>query len=185
MLQLKISVILALLIITTRQQNNVCLRNKYIGGPQNTIIKGEELLDSLLQYSNVSTTLLYFGTRSSINALTGESTNYYVFTIQDTSNAVITQRILIMAITSFQATTFVDSFILVAFDGTAASVTYINALITAAGFSFSFANVTFLTSGAFFAAPANAVPCNLNKEYYTYFYQLFGNKFKSKVNNTF
>ena len=173
-----------MLALTTLQQNNVCLRNKFIGGPQNTIIKAQELLDSQLQYSNVSTTVLYFGTRTTVNAANGETSVFYVFKINDVSNTQNPSRLLIMKITTAQSNTFVDDYILVPAPvaGTPATITYINTLLTAINFNFNFANGSFATNGDFFAANSNAVPCNLIKEYYTYFYQVFGEKFKKDLN---
>ena len=184
MANLNTAIVLALLAFTTVAQNNVCLRNKFIGGPQNTIIKAQELLDSTLQYSNVSTTVLYFGTRSAINATTGETSVYYAFKINDASNTQNPSRLLVMKITTSQANTFVDDYILVPAPvaATPASITYINNLFTAANFNISFANAVALTNGDFFANDANAQPCNLIKEYYTYFYQVFGEKFKKDLN---
>lgn len=184
MANLNITIVLALLAFTTIQQNNVCLRNKFIGGPQNTIIKAQELLDSTLQYSNVSTTVLYFGTRTAVNAANGETSVYYVFRINDASNTSNPSRLLIMKITTAQSNTFVDDYILVPapVTGVAASIAYINTLLPAINFNFSFGNGTTLTNGEFFANEANALPCNLIKEYYTYFYQVFGEKFKKDLN---
>lgn len=177
------TVLLAILIHTTVQQTNVCLRNKYIGGPQNTIIKAQELLNSLLQVSNVSTTVLYYGSKSSVNALTGEASTYYVFKINDTSNTTNPSRLLIMKITTYQNNTFVDDFLFIPAPITTvpASITYVNALIAAANFNFSFVALP-STNADYFAVDSNAQPCNLNKEYFTYFYQLFGGKFKKDLN---
>lgn len=185
MTYLKLTILFALLTFTTIQQNNICVRNKYIGGPQNTIIKAQELLNSLLQYSNVSTTVLYFGKKSAMNAMTGESSDYYVFKITDSSNTENPQRLLIMKITTFQNNTFVDNYAMIPapVTGNAPSIAYVNAFIAAAGFNFSFVTVGFPTNADFFAANANALPCNLIKEYFTYFYQLFGSKFKKTLNN--
>lgn len=185
MTNLKLTIVFALLAFTTIQVNDICVRNKYIGGPQNTIIKAQELLNSLLQYSNVATTVLYYGKKSSQNAMTGETSDYYVFKIIDTSNAENPRRLLIMKITTFQNNTFVDNYVLVPAPvvGTPLSIAYINALIPAAGFDFDFSTVGFATNGDFFAADANAKPCNLIKEYFTYFYELFGSKFKKNLNN--
>ena len=185
MANLKMTIVLALLAFTTMQQNNVCLRNKFIGGPQNTIIKAQELLDSLLQYSNVSTTVLYFGSQNAQNAVTGETSVYYFFKINDISNTQNPSRLLIMQITTSQTNTFVDSYILVPspITGNAASIAFVNGNIANLGPNFTFANGTaFPTSADFFANDANAQPCNLIKEYYTYFYQVFGEKFKKDLN---
>jgi len=183
-MNLKIALVMAMLTFTTIQQNNICLRNRFLGGPQNTIIKAQELLDSLLQYSNVSTTVLYFGTRSAVNAVNGETSVFYVFKINDVSNTQNPSRLLVLRITTAQSNTFVDDYVLVPapVTGVATSITYINNLFTAAGFNVSFANATFATNGDFFAADANAIPCNLIKEYYTYFYQIFGERFKKDLN---
>ena len=177
MVNVKIAVILALVVYSTAQ-NNVCVRNQFIGGPQNTIIKAQELLNSLLQYSNVATTVLYFGSKSSQNALTGESSRYFVFKINDPDNAENPTRLLIMMITTFQNNTFVDDYAMIPTD-----VAYVNAFIDDSNFDFDFSNGTFPTNGDFFADDANAQPCNLIKEYFTYFYQLFGSKFKKDLNN--
>lgn len=184
MANLNTAIVLALLAFSTIAQNNVCLRNKYIGGPQNTIIKAQELLDSTLQYSNVSTTVLYFGTRSAISPITGETSVYYALKINDASNTQNPSRLLVMKITTSQANTFVDDFILVPAPvaATPATITYINTLFTTIGFNVSFTNATDNTNGAFFANNANALPCNLTKEYYTYFYQVFGERFKKDLN---
>ena len=184
MANLNTAIVLALLAFSTIAQNNVCLRNKFIGGPQNTIIKAQELLDSTLQYSNVSTTVLYFGTRSAVDATTGETSVYYAFKINDASNTQNPSRLLVMKITTSQANTFVDDYILVPAPvaATPATVTAIDTLFAAINFNVSFANATFPTNGAFFAADTNALPCNLIKEYYTYFYQVFGERFKKDLN---
>ncbi len=184
MAKLSITILLALLAFTTMQQNNVCLRNRFIGGPQNTIIKAQELLDSLLQYSNVSTTALYFGTRTAVSAATGETSVFYVFQINDVSNTLNPSRILILRVTTAQANTFVDEYILVPAPvaGAAATIDFINTLLPAIGFNFTLANAAFATTGDFLAAPANAIPCNLIKESYTYFYQIFGDRFKKDLN---
>ena len=109
MASLKTTIVLALLAFTSIQQvvvtpavTNVCLRNKFIGGPQNTIIKAQELLDSLLQYSNVSTTVLYFGTRTAVNAVNGETSVFYVFKINDAANTANPSRLLILSVTTAQ-----------------------------------------------------------------------------------
>lgn len=184
MMTTKIALVLTMLALTTFAQNNVCLRNRYIGGPQNTIIKAQELLDSLVQYSNVSTTTLYFGTRSAISPTTGETSVYYAFKINDVSNTQNASRLLIMKITTSQANTFVDDYILVPapVTGVPTTVAYINTLLPTIGFNVSFTNATFQTNGDFFAADTNALPCNLIKEYYTYFYQVFGERFKKDLN---
>lgn len=183
MMNMKIAIVVAMLAFTTIQQNNVCLRNKYIGGPQNAIIKAQELLDSLLQYSNVSTSVVYFGTRNAMLP-NGDVSALYAFKINDVSNTQNPSRLLVMRITTSQANTFVDEYILVPapVTGNAASITYINNLFAAAGFGTAFTNFASPTVGDFFANDANALPCNLNKEYYTYFYQVFGEKFKKDLN---
>jgi len=186
MANLKITLVLALLAFTTMSQaaNNICLRNKFIGGPQNTIIKAQELLDSTLQYSNVSTTTLYFGTRTAVNPVNGETSVFYVFKINDAANTANPSRLLIMRITTAQQNTFVDDYILVPapVTGVAAGITALNNLLAAIGFNFNFGNITTLTNADFFANDANAQPCNLIKEYYTYFYQVFGERFKKDLN---
>lgn len=183
-MNLRLALVVAMLALTTVAQNNVCLRNKFIGGPQNTIIKAQELLDSTLQYSNVSTTVTYFGTKAAVNASTGETSVYYVFKINDASNTQNPSRLLITKITTAQNNTFVDDYILVPapVTGVIASISYINNLLSAINFNFSFANANAQTNADFFANDANALPCNLIKEYYTYFYQVFGEKFKKDLN---
>ena len=183
MAYLNTSILLALLAIGTIAQNNVCIRNKYIGGPQNAIIKAQELLDSTLQYSNVSTTVLYFGTRPGQNPINGDVSTYYAFKINDASNTQNPSRVLIMKITTAQANTFVDDYILVPAPvvGVPASITAFNTLLTAIGFTPNFGPIN-TTNGDFLANNANALPCNLIKEYYTYFYQVFGEKFKKDLN---
>ena len=176
---MRITIVLAIVACTTLQQNNVCTRNKFIGGPQNTIIKAQELLGSLLQYSNVSTTVLYYGKRSSVNAMTGESSVCYVFKINDTSNAENSSRLLIMKITTFQNNTFVDDYALIP----ASNTNYVNDFISNSNFDLNFSNSLFATNAHFFADDGNALPCNIIKEYYTYFYELFGDKFKKNLNN--
>ena len=184
MMNMKIALVVAMLALATVQQNNVCLRNKFIGGPQNTIIKAQELLDSTLQYSNVSTTVLYFGTRAAVNPVNGETSVFYVFKINDASNTANPSRLLIMRITTAQQNTFVDEYILVPTPvvGVPAGITLVNNLLAAIGFNFNFGNATTVTNADFFANPANAQPCNLIKEYYTYFYQVFGERFKKDLN---
>lgn len=181
MANLKMTIVLALLAFTTMQQNNVCLRNKFIGGPQNTIIKAQELLDSLLQYSNVSTTVAYFGSRTLVNAVNGETSVYYFFRINDASNTNNPNRLLVLKVSTSQANTFVDEYFLVPapIAGNAASIAQVNALLTALGVNVTLggaSNADFLSIGT------NAQPCNLIKEYYTYFYQVFGEKFKKDLN---
>ena len=181
----KLLIALAMLTLTTTAVNNVCVRNKFIGGPQNTIIKAQELLNSLLQYSNVATSVFYYGKKSSVDALTGESSVYYVFKIKDTSNTENPVRLLMMKITTYQNNTFVDDYAMIPapVTGNAASITYVNNFIAASEFNFNFSTVGFPTNADFFAADANAQPCNLIKEYFTYFYELFGSKFKKSLNN--
>lgn len=184
MTTLKLVIVITLLARATFEQA-VCTRNKYIGGPQNTIIKAQELLGSLLQYSNVATRVLYYGTKASINPINGESSTYYVFKIYDTSNTENPVRLLVMKITNFQNNTFVDDYALIPAPvfGVVLSINYVNAFLTAAKFNFDFSVIGFPTNADFFATDANAQACNLIKEYFTYFYQLFGSKFKKDLNN--
>ena len=181
MTHMKLTFLFALLAFTTIQQNNICIRNRFIGGPQNAIIKAQELLNSLLQYSNVSTTVLYYGKDSSINPLTGESSDYYVFKINEPTNLENPSRLLIMKITTFQNNTFVDDYALIPIS--AAAVAAINTFIAASNFDIDYTTVGFPTNADFFLDDANAIPCNLIKEYFTYFYELFGGKFKKDLNN--
>ena len=183
MANLNVAIVLALLAFTTIQQNNVCLRNKYIGGPQNAIIKAQELLDSLLQYSNVSTSVLYFGDRT-VQSANGDVSTYYVFKINDVSNTQNPSRLLFLRITTSQQNTFVDEYFYVPapVTGNAASITLINTLLNAIGITITTGNNTTLTVADVFANNANAVPCNLTKEYYTHFYQVFGERFKKDLN---
>ena len=185
MSNMKLTMVLVMLAFTTLQTNNVCTRNKFIGGPQNTIIKAQELVSSLLQYSNVATTVLYYGKRSYVNAGSGESSVYYVFKIKDISNSENPQRLLIMKITTYQNNTFVDDYAVIPAPDTAvpSTVTYVNNFISSIYPEVDYTNSSYASNGLFFAADANAIPCNVIKEYFTYFYELFGSKFKKNLNN--
>lgn len=181
MANLNVAIVLALLAFTTIQQNNVCLRNKYIGGPQNAIIKAQELLDSLLQYSNVSTSVLYFGDRT-VQSTNGDVSTYYVFKINDVSNTSNPSRLLFLRITTSQQNTFVDEYFYIPapVTGNNASILSVNALLLSIGITINIGNNN--TVADVFANNANAVPCNLTKEYYTHFYQVFGERFKKDLN---
>ena len=163
------SYLLALVLALTTVNAQNCVRNPYMGGPQNAIIKATETIGDLLQVANTDTNAIYIDTLQGI-ATDGSAFNDYIFTIDDTGAQVT--WILIIRVSTFQNFTFVDDYILI--DSANANA---ETLLTAYNPDIDNTYFTNLTNGDL------DKNCNLVKESFTYFYELFGDRFRQDLNN--
>ena len=155
---------------TVSAQDN-CKRNPYIGGPQNGIFKATEFINDLLQVRNLDTTALYIDTLTGI-ATDGSAFSDYIFTIDDA--AAVKNWILIIRVSTFQNFTFVDDYIFTELANQPnASFDVVTAFNPAI-------DTTYWDDIANDNLDKN---CNLIKESFTYFYEIFGDRFKKDLNN--
>ena len=163
------SYLLALVLALTTVSAQNCVRNPYMGGPQNAIIKATETVNDLLQVANTDTNAIYIDTLQGI-AADGSAFNDYIFTVEDTV-ATITW-VLIIRVSTYQNFTFVDDYIFMDLaDGNT------EALLTAYNADIDNTYFTDLSNGTL------NKNCNLVKESFTYFYELFGDRFRQDLNN--
>ena len=164
-----ILILIALLVNRTEQ----CTRTAYTGAPSNNIIKAMEFIDSQLQLRNIDTEVFYVGSASGILVLDGSAYTEYLFVIQ---TAGVNSHMLYMKVSTFQNFTFVDEYSWFPLADTA-QVNFVLGVLDQTIFaSLSILGADLLTTGIF-------TNCNLNKEAYSYFYEIFGNRFRQDLNN--
>ena len=156
-------------------RSDQCIRTNYIGAPSNNIIKAMEFIDSQLQLRNIATEVYYVGSAQGISTLDGSAYTEFLFVTKQVA-AATNEYMLYMKVSTYQNFTFVDEYVFYPL-ATAATVDGIIAVM----------DETIFTStplaGAALLTTAIHTNCNLNKEAYTYFYEIFGDRFRQDLNN--
>ena len=169
-----IFILIALLVNRSEQ----CTRYNYIGGPSNNIIKAMEFIDEQMQLRNVGTDVFYINSATGVNAIDGSAYTEFVYVIEDAGAAAY---LLYMKISTYQNFTFVDEYVFIpAVDDGGAIEAQVTAVIGALDESVFTDNAL---TGINLTDQSLYQNCNLNKEAYSYFYELFGDRFRQDLNN--
>lgn len=157
-------------------ETDQCHRNLYIGSPVNAIHKAHEYIEHLLQMSNTNSSVVYIGGDQRFNQMSGETYHDYLFRIDPESERNSSPKALLMRVTadahSYQ---FVDDFMIL--DGPNGVGDVNDRLNWFLSNRFSLAKY----QNNFFN-PRRYKDCDLIKESFTYFYEMYGSRFRKDLN---
>lgn len=174
-----IKLIALITIITTTLQNvqtDTCHRNLYLGSPVNTIHKAHEYIEHILQASNTNSSVNYIGGDQKFNQLTGETYHEYLFRLDPESERNSKPRALLMRVTvdahNYQ---YVDDFMILDGPNGIGDVNDRLNWFLSNKFSLSKYQNNFFN-------PMKYKKCDLIKESFTYFYEMYGSRFSKDLN---
>ena len=154
---------------------DTCHRNLYLGSPVNTIHKAHEYLEHLLQASNAKSAVHYIGGSQSQNNNTGETYHDFLFRIDEEKKNFTKPKALIMRVTvGASGKTFVDDYILMnGPNGIGNRNDRLNWFLNNR-YSLSALQNNFFNRDTW-------KQCNLIKESFTYFYEMYGSRFRKSL----
>lgn len=157
-------------------ETDTCHRNLYLGSPVNTIHKAHEYIEHLLQASNTNSKVNYIGGDQKFNQLTGETYHEYLFRLDPESERNSRPKALLMRVTvdahNYQ---FVDDFMLLDGPNGIGDVNDRLNWFLSNRFSLSKLQNNFFN-------PRKYKNCDLIKESFTYFYEMYGSRFAKDLN---
>ena len=169
------SYLLVIFLATTAIQAQNCVRNPYLGGPQNAFIKATESVNDMLQVSNMNTEAFYLRSFSDV-AVDGSAFTDYFFRIEDDSSGSTIDKLLLVRVSTYQNYTFVDDYLMIPM-ADSINGTDLEDILDEWHDDYDTAFYNEII------ADATKKNCNLMKESFTYFYELFGQRFKQDLNN--
>ena len=152
-----------------------CSRTLYLGSPVNTIHKALESLDHMLQVSNQNSVAHYIGGNSSTNNRTGESYHDFLFRLDEEAKHYASPTALIMRITVNGGQTFVDDLVQLEGPNGQGDINdklnwFLDNRFALSEFKNKFYNTLAWKD------------CKLIKESYTYFMEMYGERFSNNLN---
>ena len=152
-----------------------CARTLYLGSPVNTIHKALEGLDHILQVSNQNSVAHFIGGNNSTNNRTGEKYYDFLFRLDEESDHYANPTALIMRVSVNGANTFVDELLKLEGPNGQGDVNDKLNWFLDNKFALSDYKNKFYNTLAW-------KDCKLIKESYTYFFEMYGERFQTNLN---